>query len=236
MDIENLKPIREKDKTEQIVEILRNLVLSGELKAGTELPSEREFSAQLHVSRYSLREALRAAQAQGLVELSRGKKPRVSLPSSDTAIEILGLAIQRSKATLFDLTTARRSLECEIIGIVAEKVNNELLEKLEIISKQMEYHKTDIDFCAKKDLEFHNTLLEASENIVFKIMLTSVSQLLKTSRFATLELSGGIERALDGHNKIIESLKKGDKDEAKAAMLAHLKMVENDLLRFDALE
>ena len=235
MEIDNFQPISEKDKTEQIVEVIRELVLSEKLKPGSELPSERELSAQFNVSRYSLREALRAAQAQGLVELSRGKRPRVTMPSSETAIDILGLAIKRSKATLSDLVIARISLECEIAGIVAEKAENELLEKLEIITKQMEYHKEDIKFCAEKDLEFHNDLVEASGNKVFKIMLTSVAQLLKTSRIATLELTG-TDRALEGHVKIIEALKEGDKEKAKTAMLKHLEMAEDDILKLEALE
>jgi len=234
MEIDNFEPIKEKDKTEQIVEVLRNLIVSEKLKPGNELPAERDFAAKLNVSRYSLREALRAAQAQGLIEISRGKRPRVTNPSSDAAIDILGLAIKRSKATLFDLVIARISLECEIAGIVATKVTNDLLEKLEIITKQMEYHKDDKEFCAEKDLEFHNHLLEASGNQVFKIMLTSVAQLLKTSRLATLELTG-VDRALDGHKNIIAALKKGDSAEAKAAMLKHLEMAEDDILKLDTM-
>ncbi len=234
MEIDNFQPIEEKDKTEKIVDVLRNLIVSEKLKPGSELPAEREFAAQLNVSRYSLREALRAAQAQGLIEISRGKRPRVTNPSSEAAIQILGLAIKRSKATFFDLVIARISLECEIAGIVAAKVTNDLLEKLEIITKQMEYHKDDKEFCAEKDLEFHNALLEASGNQVFKIMLSSVAQLLMTSRMATLELTG-VDRALEGHKNIIIALKKGDSTLAKEAMLKHLEMAEDDILKLDTM-
>jgi DNA-binding FadR family transcriptional regulator len=81
MIIEEFHPIKARDKIEQIVEILKNLIIEEKLSPGSVLPSERELAAQLHVSRYSLREALRAAQAQGLIELNQGKRPRVTLPS-----------------------------------------------------------------------------------------------------------------------------------------------------------
>ena len=54
----------------------------------------------------------------------------------------------------------------------------------------MEYHKDDIDFCAERDLEFHNALLKAS----------------------------------------------GNKEEARSAMLEHLEMAEDDILRLETIK
>jgi GntR family transcriptional repressor for pyruvate dehydrogenase complex len=232
MIIEEFHPIKARDKIEQIVEILKNLIIEEKLSPGSVLPSERELAAQLHVSRYSLRQALRAAQAQGLIELNQGKRPRVTLPSSDALTEVLGITIRRSKTPLSDLIIARISLECDIVSMVARKANGKLIERLELITKQMEGKKDNIEYCAGKDVEFHEALVEFSENIVFNIMLKSVAHLLRTSRLATLHLTG-VDRALSGHKSIISALKQGDQEKARAAMLSHLEMAEDDIAKIE---
>lgn len=233
MILENIKPIKERDKIEQIVDVLKELIISGTLAAGSELPSERDLAAQFKVSRYSLREALRAAQTQGLIELSQGKKPKVAMPSHEPAAELMGIIFQRTNTPLSELIIARISLECDIASIVAKKAEPELIERLEVITAQMEKCKTDIEYCAQKDIEFHETLAEASGNTVFQIMLSSVAALLKASRLITLKTTGA-DRALIGHKSIINALKQKDQEKARAAMLAHLEMAEEDIHLIEA--
>ena len=232
MNIDTFHPIKERDKIEQIVKVFKNLIIEEKLKPGSELPSERELAAQFQVSRYSLREALRSAQAQGLILLSQGKRPCVAEPSHHAATEILGITMQRNNSPLSDLITARISLECDIASIVARKAGSGLLEKLEIVTKQMEYHKDDLEYCAKKDVEFHELLVDATDNMVFKIMLTSVASLLKASRLATLKHTG-VDRALSGHKNIIAALKEHEQEKARAAMRAHLEMAEDDIIQIE---
>ena len=71
-----LKPVPNGDKIEQIITVLQNYIIDGNLKAGDRIPPERQLASQLGVSRFSLREALRVAQTQGLIEISRGRCPQ----------------------------------------------------------------------------------------------------------------------------------------------------------------
>jgi GntR family transcriptional repressor for pyruvate dehydrogenase complex len=234
MKMDAFQPIKDRDKIEQIVNIFKTLIIQGELQPGNELPSERELSARFQVSRYSLREALRSAQAQGLIELNQGKRARVAEPSHHAASEIMGIAMQRNNSPLSDLITARISLECDIASIVARKASPELLKKLEIVTKQMELHKDDLEYCAKKDVEFHELLVEATDNVVFQIMLASVASLLKASRLATLKHTG-VDRALNGHRSIMFALKEHEQEKARAAMRAHLEMAEDDIIQIEGI-
>jgi GntR family transcriptional repressor for pyruvate dehydrogenase complex len=229
VELSHFQPIQTGDKIEQIITTLRKLIIDGTLEPGSELPSEREFAQQLNVSRYSLREALRVAQTQGLIELSQGKRPRVKPPSSDALTEIFGITIQRSNIRLFDLIIARISLECDIVSMVAKDAGADLIKELEEITQTMESHRDDLELCAKKDLEFHDALVRRSHNTVFKIMLDSVAYHLSASRRATLRLTG-VDRALKGHKNIINALKQKDQEKARAAMLGHLEMAEDDIM------
>ncbi len=226
--IKKISPLRQNDKIEQILNIIHEHIFEGKLQPGTELPSEKSLSEQLGVSRFSLREALRVAQAQGLIEINQGKKPVVAHPSAAPAAYMLKIALKRSSQSLFDLVTARAGLECKIVRIAAEKITDETLMQLEENIKLMEITGRDISYYVDKDTEFHDMILKSTESLVFEIMLSSVNELLRESRKATLR-GGGIERACKAHLEIFNALKAHDPDLSEKQMQQHLKNAEEDL-------
>ena len=64
----DLKPVRRVRLSAQIEEQLKQQLLEGRWKAGERLPSEHELSRIFQVSRVSIRQALQALSAQGLLE------------------------------------------------------------------------------------------------------------------------------------------------------------------------
>lgn len=57
---------------DDVVDQVRTAITDGSILAGERLPSEREFAEQFGVSRATLREALRALEALGLIEIRLG--------------------------------------------------------------------------------------------------------------------------------------------------------------------
>ncbi|MFA6506303.1 MAG: FCD domain-containing protein [Treponemataceae bacterium] len=216
------------DKTSRILSILQERIIGGNLVPGTELQSEKELAAQLGVSRFSLREALRVAEAQGLIRIQQGKRPVVASPSAVPATIMMGLALKRTRENLVDLVTARDGLECKIVRMAAEKITNTELHSLEENLKLMEIPGRDLDYYVAKDMEFHEIILKAARSLVFEIMLSPVTQLLKESRKATLG-AGGIKRAMKLHQEIYLALLKHDPDEAEEKMRRHMKNAIEDL-------
>jgi DNA-binding GntR family transcriptional regulator len=64
--------IRRVRSFEEVVEQVRAAIASRSIEAGERLPSERELAEQFGVSRATLREALRALEALGLLEIRPG--------------------------------------------------------------------------------------------------------------------------------------------------------------------
>jgi GntR family transcriptional regulator len=64
----------------RIAEELRRQIRAGELRAGDQLPSEHALTGQFGVSRGTVRQALQALRATGLVSGSQGRRPRVGAP------------------------------------------------------------------------------------------------------------------------------------------------------------
>ena len=62
-----LKAIKKTRIHEEVVIQIHELIKDGKLKAGDQLPSERELAETFKVSRTSVREALRALETQGLI-------------------------------------------------------------------------------------------------------------------------------------------------------------------------
>lgn len=232
---EKLSPIADSDKIERLIVALQDYIVNGGLKPGMEIPAERQLAQQFGVSRFSLREALRVAKAQGLIDITRGRRPRVTKPTSAAASEVIGLTLKRSKKTFMDLVEARQTLECQIAALAALRANSSHIERLKETIKQIGGSRDDLSYCVEKDFEFHKILVEACGNIVFQIMLEPLSELLRKSRHETMKRKG-IQRAMTGHNSILAAIIEKDPDKAGKAMSQHLKMAKEDLKWVEEIE
>ena len=222
-----LKPILNNDKIEQLIRVLQNYIIDGNLKPGDHIPAERDLAAQLGVSRFSLREALRVAQAQGLIEITRGRQPTVARPSAIAAAKIISLTLRRTGKALFDLIEARQSVECGIARCAALHAKPSHIKAMNKTIDDLNNNKNNLADRVEKDIEFHNILVKASGNKVFEIILAPLAELLKKSRTKTMKVN--VERAVLGHRRILEAVIKKDAGRAAQAMYNHLKMAEEDL-------
>jgi GntR family transcriptional repressor for pyruvate dehydrogenase complex len=68
-----LRPVKDGNTFEQTVERLATAIRMGVVPTGERLPPERELAEQLHVSRVTLREAIKALQLAGHVVSTRGR-------------------------------------------------------------------------------------------------------------------------------------------------------------------
>ncbi|MDD2422403.1 MAG: GntR family transcriptional regulator, partial [Heliobacteriaceae bacterium] len=92
------KPIKTRKIYEEIVEQLRALIAKGNLMPGDKLPSERELSERLGVSRASVREALTALEVMGILDVRPGDGTFVRETNQSSIIEPLAwvLAVERN--------------------------------------------------------------------------------------------------------------------------------------------
>ncbi len=222
-----IAPIQRGDTVQKIVVALKELILGGDLEPGTPLPSERELSERLEVSRFSLREALRVTQAQGLIEIRQGRRPRVAGPSAAPAAEVIALSLKRSRNPLLDLVVARQGLETQVARVAARRISEQALQSLEQTIRSIESNPSDLGNCVEQDLAFHEILVTSTDNPVFRIMLAPLTELLRQSRKRTIRR--GIDRVIRGHGEILAALRKRHPEAAAQAMYRHLEMAEEDL-------
>src|SRR5215211_6199443 len=106
-----------------VIERLEELIFS-RLDPGEMLPSEGQLAEALAVSRLSVREATRTLQARGLLEISKGRRPRVTAPNGSLVGDFFNSAIRRDPRALLDLLDVRRALEVHIAALAARRASN----------------------------------------------------------------------------------------------------------------
>lgn len=202
---------------EKTYEFLKQKVLSGQFRPGERL-TEEYLAAELGVSRTPVREALHKLELEGLV---RPLETRGFCVPQDTREEI---------EEVFELRTI---LEGYALRYVCKHAKKETLNKLDAIIKQAEkaYQNHKIDEVFKHNTQFHDTLhgLIAHKPRLLGLMV-DLRQYILRYRKGTLQHMHGARRSIDGHRKIMMSLRLGDADLCERVMREHVQEAREDAL------
>ncbi|MGH2715448.1 MAG: FadR/GntR family transcriptional regulator [Thermoleophilaceae bacterium] len=229
----HLEPLRAQPLKEQVVQQLMRLMQEGALQPAQQLPSERELSKQLQVSRGTVREAVQFLHALGLVEIRHGSGTFVRASSGDRK----GLSAEWRRWTLrhagriHELLEVRKGLESLAAERAAERAAGGSLAGLSEAIDQMAaaVAAKDVALLVQADVLFHYALYEASGNDALVELADAIGKQLLRERAATWDLPGRPERSLNEHQEIYDAVREGDVARARAAVLAHLKSIEHDL-------
>ena len=227
----NIPKIKHQSKTDQVINKITDLILSGRLEKNKLIPPENILCERLGVSRSILRESMKMLAAKGMVEIKQGYGTFVRVPKENVAEEALSIYMQTNKVTLIQLMEVRIPLEKEIARLAALRRKEEHLEAMEETFKVMERYGKDLKKCVKADTDFHQILVASTENPVFGIISRSIIQLLKHSRQVTISYYG-VEKVIREHKAIKEAIRKRDAKSALLSMETHMKSALNDLKRF----
>ncbi len=229
------EPIQPEKISHTVVRQIEQLILRGILKPGERLPSERELSERLGVSRPSLREALSDLQDSGLLTSRAGAGVFVGDVLGSAFSETLVRLFANHEEAVFDYITFRRDME----GLAAERaasIGTETdLKVIGALFAKMEaaHSKRDPTEEANLDAEFHLSIIEASHNVIMLHMMRSMYQLLREGVFYNRSIMfkqrTTRDTLLDQHRAINEALQARDPIAARAAVEHHLGYVESAL-------
>jgi GntR family transcriptional repressor for pyruvate dehydrogenase complex len=214
---------------EQIVKQIEESIERGDLKAGDQLPAERELALQFGVSRTAVREAVKTLSEKGLVEAYPG---RGTFITSETANSIRLTFDRMIKSGPRDgtlhLVEVREILEPEIAALAAKRVSEENLDELREAIEIMDSAKGDPNSFIEADLDFHLALAEAAANPLILSLIDSIVGVLREQRISIFKVEGGPDRGQYHHKRILEAIENHDSAGAREAMRAHLRQVRED--------
>lgn len=207
-----------------IVQQIRQAILKGNLHPGDRLPPEKEIAQKFGVSKASLREAYRALEALGLIEVRQGVSGGAFICKVDQDIFQEGLInyIFFQQPTIDEFTKFRLMLEPQLTRKAALNRNRELLTLLQEnlhSSRKMVKKGT---FSYEIDLEFHKLIAQDAENTFLSLMINSVHNALVAIKRSFKPDIAFCEHVHAAHERIYAAIEGGHGEKAEKAMEDHL--------------
>jgi GntR family transcriptional repressor for pyruvate dehydrogenase complex len=127
--------------TDQITDILKQAILSGEYKPGDKFSREDEIAVKFKVSKVSVQEALRNLEMEGLVEKRRGifGGNFIAQPGMHKTDDLMATFYQFGSVTPAELLDFGLMLEPALLGTVVERRTDKDLEMMLTSSPQCEF-------------------------------------------------------------------------------------------------
>lgn len=214
---------------------IENLILQGILRPGERLPSERELSERLGVSRPSLREAIATLQDAGLLTTRAGSGIFVAEVLGSAFSPALIRLFSRNEQAVFDSIAFRTDLEGVAAARAARLGSDADLEIIDSIFQRMTaaHEKRNPALEAELDVEFHMAIIEASHNIIMLHMMRSMFDLLREGVFFNRSVMfrnrSTRDALLDQHRAINAAVQARDPNGARAAIARHMEFVATAL-------
>jgi GntR family transcriptional repressor for pyruvate dehydrogenase complex len=231
MAMQMYKAVRASRLYEQIVQQIEQSIHEGRLKAGDQLPTERELAQQFGVSRTAVREAVKILTEKGLVESFSGRGTFVTSPRTQPSRNPLDVFFESSDlenpAYLVEL---RQIVEPEVTALAVSRIEEQQLTMMREAVAVMDRSMNEPEAYIEADLDFHLALAEAAANPIILSLLDSIVGVLRNQRLGIFGVDGGPSRGQMHHKRILEAIERRDPGAAREAMWAHLEQIRCDSL------
>lgn len=214
----------------KVIQYIRQLLLNNELGMGDKLPTEREMSKLLELSRNSIREALRTMENMGMIESRQGSGNYLVGNIGKGFTDSLSMMVLMKRVDYLEISQLRRGIEIQALSLAMNKITEDNLSNLDMLLNKM-------DECTQMqvvvlDTEFHYAIADASKNeLIISIMqaLSDVceqfidhilSQTLKNKKTALMKV----------HRKILKSLIHKDLAMGVEAINEHYNIIDDGLI------
>lgn len=220
-------------KARGVLDHLGPLIIGGRFAAGDRLPTEEELGRRLKVSRPSLREALKALAAKGLVE-SRTRRGTTALPRDRWDVldhDVLRwMAAAPDPEFLIGVLEARQIFEPAAARLAAQRAT-----PAQILAIEWAYHgmvtslPNDVEACCQHDLAFHENIIAAAGNVLLSRLATTIRAALMAVVQTSTDARESYENSLAEHGAVAAAIRKRAPEEAAQAMRVLLEGTARDL-------
>jgi DNA-binding FadR family transcriptional regulator len=207
---------------EQLADLLRERIMSGDMREGERLPSETQLAEQAGVSRSTVREAFRTLQEAGLIERASPRVMVVRRRTEDPAYRELMHALRRRDVTFHHLHEALLVLEPELARLAAGRADAHdvrvLRENIAAADRNLDHFQE----WNRLDEEFHLAIAEISANPALVIARAPITQLLLPTLHRFMRSRSLTAYATGYHHRIVDEIEARDPDTAAAVMRRHV--------------
>ncbi|MFI6480073.1 FadR/GntR family transcriptional regulator [Nonomuraea sp. NPDC050663] len=219
-----LRPVRAGNAFEETVERLLQAIKLGVVPPGEKLPPERELAVQLGISRVTLREAIRALQDAGFLDVRRGRYGGAFVtyqaPAPGTG-DLKRVIADMGTDDLADALTFRMAVECGAAQVLA--VMDLTQDQRDTLSRRLEElnHACPEDY-RRLDTAFHLSIAELTGSPLLAAACADARMRVGDLLNAIPMLQVNIDHAATQHAAIVTAILGGDPEAARRAVAEHL--------------
>ncbi|MGQ7861307.1 FadR/GntR family transcriptional regulator [Pseudomonas sp. 32A] len=208
----DIAPLIKRSLVDQALEQLRQRITQGVWAIGERLPTEPELSAELGISRNTVREAMRVLAFSGLIEIRQGDGSYLR-----SMTDPLGAMKALSHCTLAQAQETRQILEVEAVGLAALRRTDEDLAALHAaLNASGDHYHGDLEHYINCDLVFHKRLVDAAHNPALSELYQYFSSIVGAQLRQTLNIQPRRQAVFDLHGALLDAVEQQDPERAKA--------------------
>ena len=213
--------------TDEAIEKIKAMIVSGELSPGDRLPPEKELAERLGLSRNSMREAVKALEVIRVLDVRRGDGTYVTSLEPHLLLEAISFVVDmHDDDSLLELFAVRRMLESQATGLAATHGSDEAIAALQAEIAGVDSG-VSIDDLVAHDIRFHREIVQMTGNGYLASLIDSLSsQTIRARVWRGLTEQGAVERTLSEHRAIADAIAQHDPALATSLATAHIAGVE----------
>jgi GntR family transcriptional repressor for pyruvate dehydrogenase complex len=215
--------------TDEAILRIKEMIVSGELRAGERLPREADLAERLGLSRSSLREAVKALSVIRILDVRQGDGTYVTHLGPRQLLEALSFVVDfHQDDTVFEVLEVRRILEPAATAMAAQHADDGAVARLYELCDRTEHAAPDE--LAALDAEFHRVVAESSGNTYLAYLLDILTGSTVRSRiWRGIARNGSVHQAISEHRSITEAVAAHQPDVARAWATVHVANAEQRL-------
>lgn len=217
---------------DEIARMIRELVASGQIKPGDRLPSERELAQRLHVSRNTLREALRALEHAGMIEMRKGATGGAFVLPGDSAAIVTGLKdlYHLGAITPEQLTDARIWISEAVVRVACQRADEEDFAALaaNIAAATEAQRAGDFETRQRLNREFHVLLARATRNPIMIGLMEALMEVM--GEFIKRIGPSDNPFVLPSRRRLLQHLRQREENKAVAEIVTSLTRLQDKYL------
>jgi GntR family transcriptional repressor for pyruvate dehydrogenase complex len=221
----SIGPIKKTRVAEEVADRIRTLILDGTFPQGQPLPSERVLTEQFGVSRGSIRDAFRMLEMIGLLETRHGRGTFPHELTVDRLVQPLASVMTYQHDLQDELLDVRRMFEPAVARAAAARLTEEDLADLQRILDAQRRKLKAGQSAIVEDTAFHAALARSTRNRVVVSLMSTLNDLLVESRTSSLRQEGRPVKSIEGHEAVVEALRRRDAEGAARAMYEHIDQI-----------
>lgn len=217
----DIKPVKRKTVTEQIMEQIADLITSGKLKPGEQLPNERELAERFAVTRGRVREALRSLSLIGLISIRAGEGSFVNPQEEPIPADAITWMFYKERNNLDEIYAVRKLIETEIYISAAVYLTPEDLHELSgIIERLKEALPKEAALFLQLLDRFDLKVGERCGSSILAKLLQTVVSLRQETSVRLLGVPGAKETSIESRIAIMEALSTGNPKKVRKEVTA----------------